>query len=354
MNQKLRIYSDKSYILGDNPHTFILYPFWGGAYPQKPDTFNNPTVFSGYESIGQEFFELTRLDEADILVAPVAWQNYIENRELTRELAKYATPQKPIVIFFWHFEHETVDVPNSIVFRTSFYKSTKQPNEYAMPLWREDYIKTHQNGQLTIRQKSDVPVVGFCGQALLPMMENMQKGKDLLRYLKYGIKKTNQNRKKRAWHVFRGKILAILKKSRLIQPNFIVRSQFFGEVSKQKQDLYQQEFIDNSIQSDYVISLRGTANGSFRLYETLSFGRIPVFINTDCMLPYESEIDWKSLCVWVEADEINQIDQKIIEFHNRLSAEEFINLQKKCRQVWEDYLSPEGFFRHFHLHFKSR
>lgn len=353
MNRKLRIYSDKSYVLEKTPYIYMLYPFWGGYYPDE-SAFNNKAVFSRYESLGNQYFEMTSIDEADILVAPVAWQQYIENRELTRQLAQYATPQKPIVIFFWHSETEIADVPNSIVFRTSFHKSTKQPNEIAMPLWREDYIQTHYQGNIQLRQKSDIPVIGFCGQALLPNMKRLQMAKDILRYIRYGIKKTNQNRQKLYWHVFRGRVLTLLKKSNRIKRNFITRSQFFGEVkNKQKQDLYQQEFIDNMINSDYIISLRGTANTSFRLYETLSFGRIPVFINTDCELPYESQIDWKSICVWVEENEIDQIEQKVLEFHQKLSPEDFINLQKKCRDVWQEYLSPEGFFKHFHLHFEK-
>ncbi|MCL4253826.1 MAG: exostosin family protein, partial [Anaerolineae bacterium] len=167
-------------------------------------------------------------------------------------------------------------------------------------------------------------------------------------------KKTQAGRVKRSWHVFRGKVLSYLQRGKRIKTNFIARVKFFGEVKNpQKQKQYQQEFIQNTINSDYVVSIRGTANTSFRLYEVLSFGRIPVFINTDCVLPYEWEIDWKNICVWVDESEVDQIEQKIIDFHNRLSPEEFINLQKKCRQVWEEYLSPEGFFRHFHQHFEE-
>lgn len=353
MTRKLRIYSDKSYVLPKYPHTYMLYPFWGGAYPEKPSAFNNPMVFGDYEAIGNEFFEMTSLEDADVIIAPVAWENHIENRDLTRQLAQYATPEKPIIIFFWHFEKEKVDIPNSIILRTSFYKSARQPNEYPMPLWREDYIKTRYKNNITPRSKKQIPVVGFCGQALLPNMERIQRGKDILRYIRYGIKKTNQNRQKRFWHVFRGKILAQLQRSPHIQTNFIVRSQFFGEVNSQKQDQYQLEFIENTIHSDYIVSMRGTANSSFRLYEALSFGRIPVFINTDCMLPFETDIDWKNICVWVDESEIDQVDQKIMDFHNRLSPEEFINLQKKCRQTWEDYLSPQGFFRHLYRYIES-
>jgi len=86
------------------------------------------------------------------------------------------------------------------------------------------------------------------------------------------------------------------------------------------------------------------------LYETLSFGRIPIFINTDCVLPYDFAIDWKKYCVWVDESELPFIADKVADFHNALAPQEFEDLQYECRRMWEEWLSPEGFFDNFYRH----
>lgn len=104
------------------------------------------------------------------------------------------------------------------------------------------------------------------------------------------------------------------------------------------------EYVTNTVESDYVLCARGVGNWSFRLYETLSLGRIPVFIDTDCVLPVEDHIDWRSLCVWVDRTEIGHIGEKIAAFHDSLTDGEFVARQHECRRAWARYLSPLGYF----------
>ena len=95
-----------------------------------------------------------------------------------------------------------------------------------------------------------------------------------------------------------------------------------------------QEYVQNMIESDYILCARGAGNFSYRLYETLSCGRIPVFIDTDCVLPYNFAIEWKKYCVWVNEGELSHIAEKVAEFHSRLSPQEFLDLQSACRRLW--------------------
>jgi hypothetical protein len=107
------------------------------------------------------------------------------------------------------------------------------------------------------------------------------------------------------------------------------------------------------VDSDYVLCTRGGGNFSYRFYETLSCGRIPLFVNTDCSLPFEQHIDWKKYCVWVEEEDLPHLGNIIREFHARLSPQEFQDMQLACRQLWLDWLSPQGFFANFHRYFSS-
>lgn len=154
--------------------------------------------------------------------------------------------------------------------------------------------------------------------------------------------------------------LSLLAKSRHVETNFIIREAFYGAFysravpgdfgNRALLQRLRQEFVHNLVESDYILCVRGNGNFSYRLYETLSCGRIPVFINTDCVLPYDFAVDWKEYCVWVELQELPHIGEKVAEFHARLSPADFKELQCRCRDFWQHWLSPEGFFANFHRH----
>ena len=113
------------------------------------------------------------------------------------------------------------------------------------------------------------------------------------------------------------------------------------------------EYVENIAESDYVLCARGIGNFSYRLYETLSMGRIPIFIDTDCVLPLDFDIDWRDYCVWVDTGDVDRIGDRVLEFHESLSDAEFEERQRAARRVWETHISPEGFFASFHRHFEQ-
>lgn len=98
----------------------------------------------------------------------------------------------------------------------------------------------------------------------------------------------------------------------------------------------------------YTLCPRGGGNWSYRLYETLCLGRIPVFIDTDCVLPYESVIPWRRSCVWVEADRMETTGQAILDHYQTQSPESLMEVQTRCRQLWQEFLSLDGFFRNMY------
>jgi hypothetical protein len=112
----------------------------------------------------------------------------------------------------------------------------------------------------------------------------------------------------------------------------------------------QLEFLENMLNSDYVLCSRGFGNFSYRFYESLASGRIPVLIDTDCVLPFDSIIDWDSYCIRVPEGDVDQIASRIAEFHAGISPADFGDRQLSCRKLWEEWLSPEGFFANFHRH----
>jgi hypothetical protein len=343
----LRMHSDRLYLAPNTPHTIMLYPFWG-ANPIELEA--NPQAYDAYTEQGTEFLELVSLPEAEVIVAPAAWEKNDAAKESIRRLAAIAQPDKPLIVFFWHDSDEPLHLPNALIFRTSLYKSTQKPYEYAMPAWSEDYIHLHRGGVLNLRPKASLPVVGFCGYALTPLDEALHSMKDVAKLLRYGWHKTLRARQLRAYHVLRGRLIRTLSASSKVGTNFVIHRQFYGTLSKSDRARQRHQFFENIVNSDYVLCVRGAGNFSYRLYETLSCGRIPVLVDTDCVLPYDFFLNWKEFCVWVDCSEAGNIDRIVAAFHQRLTDHEFRDLQRRCRQIWEDYLSPLGFFRNFWRH----
>ena len=57
------------------------------------------------------------------------------------------------------------------------------------------------------------------------------------------------------------------------------------------------------------MKIEGYGKSSFRLYEILQLGSVPVYISDIHYLPWMDELDWNDFCVPVNADEIEEIDE---------------------------------------------
>jgi Exostosin family len=359
---KLRIFSDRSYLQPGDRHVTMLYPFWG----KNPEDPGAPTTgrYDRYVGIGSGVFEMTTLEKADVAVLPAAWEQVSGNRAATEraeqflDLARRA--HKPTVIFFWSDSDEEVPYDNTVVFRTSCYRSRRRRNEFAMPAWSEDFVAKYLGGQLSVRAKGVKAVVGFCGYApgfnVGPRTGRQRPTQAIRAWAKrlataLGSRKTDAS--------IRTTVLRYLATCPLIETNFKVRTHFLGGallpdggVDVQKMQRLREEYVQNTVESDYVLCARGGGNFSYRLYETLNCGRIPVFVDTDCVLPYQSEITWREYCVWVDERDVKMAGEKVALFHASLSEREFIEIQRECRRLWESHLSPEGFFANFYKHFQ--
>lgn len=97
----------------------------------------------------------------------------------------------------------------------------------------------------------------------------------------------------------------------------------------------------------YVLCPRGVENFSYRFYEALKFGRIPVLIDTDVVLP--DGIDWDELMIRVPYSELDEIGEIIARDYRSHSTADFISRQKKALQAmaylesgsWMDELADD-------------
>lgn len=348
----------------------------GLIYPPQPPGLGDASLdlwhrkYEPYWQRCREWFALTdSLEEADLVVLPYDWywvrgphwRNQADPRFAATVAAvnqglyqKALDRGKRVVLFFTgDRSHEPVPFPKAWVFREGAYRSQRTGQEFVLPAFAEDLLQAidRSPGEVALRPYQPVPTLGFCGLAKPVTLKT--RVKDMVYH---GVMLYRQGRWEVSPHLgedLRIKALKVAGNSECIKANFIIRtsSVFLGANSPEQRQKSRQDYIDNLLNSDYILCCRGSGNFSFRVYETLSMGRIPVIIDTDSCFPYDFCVDWRRFAVWVSMKELDQLPQKIVEFHGQFSPQEFAQLQHSCRELWQSRLSPIGFFSHFHQHF---
>lgn len=284
--------------------------------------------------------------EADFLLIP---HNYFFVKDKIDYLKRFSDlaeeHKKKILLFAYGDSTEWIDIPYAIIFRTSQYKSKKRANEIIIPGYNEDLLSDRP---LQLRKKGDIPVVGFCGWADFSNLKS--KLKFFIKTLIFDFKKVLSNDSlygaKRQGMWFRIKALSLLQKSQHLDCNFMIRKSYSGHKKTIIGDPIEMrnEYINNIINSDFTLVVRGDGNFSYRFYETLSLGRIPLFINTDCSLPLEDIIKYDDFVLSVDYRDLENISNKVINFYNNLENDEYIQKQRMARDIFERYLRIDRFF----------
>ncbi|WP_404790612.1 exostosin family protein [Altericista sp. CCNU0014] len=361
--RQLNIYTDPTYLPEGIPHIFFLSGFWG----KNSEDISNPKTrcYDEYIKISSDFLNMVRVEDAQLAILPFDWfqgKDHPQGLEFARNMAQKAALQGiPLVIFCLDDATTAIDLENSLVFRTSSNRSSRQQNEIVIPAWSEDFVEHYCHGRVQLRSKSSRPVIGYCGYTALVKPRNHLTNHLRLKLgalpgmarivKKVGIELVKHPLPWLYGSRIRSQALFVLSKTPKVECNFLIRDSLHHT---EKLTLSQREqFVENMLNSDYILCTRGGGNFSYRFYETLSCGRIPVFVNTDSELPFERWIDWKRYCVWVEEDDLPYLGERIREFHARLTPQQFQELQIECRKLWVEWLSPQGFLRNFYRHFES-
>lgn len=90
--------------------------------------------------------------------------------------------------------------------------------------------------------------------------------------------------------------------------NHPIRKQLIEETGCWKMDgLLPQDYYKVLAQSDFTLCPRGYGVTSFRIYEALHCGAVPVIVSDIDWLPYSRMIDWNRIALIVHPDEIGNI-----------------------------------------------
>jgi len=139
----------------------VLYPLLGVLKDEK-------RIFAdrGERAFREPVFNLTaNIEEADFILFPHDFYFFmvkmIPQEFLDEHILLAQKYKKKLLIFdLSDLTEKEINVPNSIVFRIAGYRRRQKENEIIMPSFAED-LSGHR--EIIWREKSEKPVVGFCG-----------------------------------------------------------------------------------------------------------------------------------------------------------------------------------------------
>jgi len=300
----------------------LLWPFWGPDIPWEP---RFDELYGQFLEDGRGLFLLTEdKQSADYFLPPCGWQKGGSSQALRMaELAR--RHGKPLLLFFNSDSDERIPVEGATVFRTSLSRSAKLPWEHAWPAWTCDVHSTYGRGVMHKRPWASRPTVAYCGYIdYRSWVERLQ------RTFRGQISESMR---------LRGDAVRNLSRRQEIDCRFVLRRRFGGRATQAQR----REFATNLLVADYALVARGKGNFSYRLYEAMSAGSIPVFLDTDCCLPFDDIIPYRELFVWVAASEVARVGDAILEFHARHDTESLFAHRCRIRELFDRYLSPYGF-----------
>ncbi len=296
--------------------------------------------------------EFVDISQAQAVILP---NNFTApGQEAHAYIARYAdeAAERNLPIFIFSCGDFTSDIvfdPRVFVFRLSIYRSKASPQDICLPTLTEDL---GQQG-ITLRSKNQLPTVSFCGKAgFTSSREALVSGARRAYYSLLGL--FNPLVQARIRGVFwRRWALAACAHSNLLKTLFIMRKGFSG--ARSTIDVAPEEaraaFIRSIVESDFVLAPKGDGNYSNRFLEALSMGRIPVLIDTDTVLPLEDNIDYSKIVVRVPMKEVAQTPYYIKQFYENLNEQEWQERQQLARQIFENYLRQDMFFKSYFNHF---
>lgn len=326
----------------------LLKPFWG----KSPDSTDEKRI-AKYGISVQDFRFVENIEDSEMAVLPMSWNYYLlqKKRSLATDFIIKAQRAGKKVLSYTSgdFGVHIPDFDNLIVLRQSGNRSRLPAYHQGMPVFIVDPLQRYYNrNEIFPREKQDKPVIGFCGQAkgTIPKY-TLDVARTAWRNMQYYLGRSPYDPQDLYPSTLRrAKVLKKIENDPRLVANFIKREQYRAGVHNEAERLQTTlEFYDNMVHSDYVVCVRGGGNFSVRLYETLAMGRIPVFVNTDCILPLANKIDWKNHVVWVEEKEIENIGNIIHDFHNATSYLDFISILYSNRKLWIEQMTLRNFFK---------
>ena len=300
------------------PHASFYLSLLPKEYKDKIMSMANTETRNALKSIYEvEDVFCNSIEESDVYVIPFCGihDNPGFHIEKWKDEISYAVKLgKKVVYFIGSDSNGVVNVSEKygLIFRTSGFLSESKSNVYGCPTVNIDIGKPE-----TYKTELSISFTGC--------FHTSDKGQ----YSGSG-----------KYDGVRRKILSNLLKTHPDKCKFNLRTNWGAKSRKDRI-----EFLKNMNDNLYSLCVRGGGNYSFRFGESLMMGRIPILIDTDCILPFENEIPYDTNCVRIKPENFDRIFDVVQEYHDAHTEEELIDIQKQNRIIWEEYFIPKNTYK---------
>ena len=309
----LRLYINQKFFDAEKKYSPLLFPFFG-SYIRSAVTYAG--AFTKIIFDKQYYTLVDSPEQCDCVMLPYnIWSLKRKEPQLLHEMLSDAhNTGKPVLIDAFGDTMDILDIPNSIVLRFAQYKRRLKQNDIIIPAYIEDLLQEYRSGSHSLRSKGDRAMVGFVGWGNMSFKE----------------------------------ALCRLQNSQDIETEFIIRGSYSGNTKTAQGDpaVLREQFISNIENTDYTLCQKGDSNQSTRFYEVLSMGRIPLVIDTECVFPLEDKINYKDFSIFIDHTDIKKAGEIVAQKHAAISGEEFLSMQQKAREVFENYLRIDVFTKY--------
>lgn len=298
-----------------------------------------------------------RHEDSDLAIYPLNTVYAIRSgkqSEIDRFVADARAADRQVWLYSGGDMGLSLDYEGTVNFRLGGFHSKMKPNTEILPSFIQDPVKDHFGGAFHLKEKTQRAEIGFVGHARAGTVKWIKEATNHLKWTlkRVGGKKYSDYQGFYPSSVKRARYLKMLQKDREMDCNFVLRNKYrAGVISEEEKQRTTAEFYQNIHDTLYTFCIRGLGNFSVRFYEILAMGRIPIMIDTDCRLPLNRQINWEEHALILPESEVDQLSQRIREFHKSHSEDQIKAIQESNRQLWLEMLHRNGYFKAIHDQF---
>lgn len=353
--KKIKIYYDSELVKKEGCNIPFLFPILENWLEKNLLWYYHIGQVNKWLEEWKNIIEQGDIDECDFIVFPMNYDlKYLDKIHEICNLAKKIN-KKVLVFYMSDVENKLPNYGNLLVFRSSLNR-TNPCNEYPMPGFPEDLIKfKRENHKIKVMKpkiwyvwyyayhnirtklKYYIHIVAMSINCFWPVKWVMYY---FFNYIYKNERLYNKLCVIGKWWFCRKNTIDVLNAEKKIEFDFVKREKAFN--INEKWD-YRDEYINNIIESDFPLVVRGFWNFSFRLSEVMSFGKIPLFIDTSCRLPFDDVVNYKELFIWVPYEDIGNVYVYIKNYIKR-NEKMFFSIEKEIRNIYEKYYTLTWYY----------
>jgi hypothetical protein len=293
------------------------------------------------------------IKDADYILLPIDYSYLIKlpSENFINHYVKLSNEAlKPLVITHFGDDFKDINIKNSIILRHSKYRNELKINEFICPPLISSLKSEAIFNPISKNNNLSIGFVGHTYKDVNSILQNFFKvGKRDYLYTILGVF-FMKYKYLRSGIFFRQRAVNAFLADSEIFCDFNLRN-YWGRGrpmwSKGLSLKVRKEFIENIQRNLYNLSVKGAGNYSFRFFEILSAGRIPVLVDTLCALPYQDKIDYSEFCVIVDHENIKNISTVLKAWHSKKTPDEILKAQLKAMEIYETKLEFKVFMKEF-------